>query len=121
MRISNANRRKNWSSKFLPAFVTDSASAWRAWEGRAAAAGRRTALQLGPHVAALGLEFYTGRMFPPEYQGQLFIAEHGSWNRSNKIGYRVMLVTFEDGTWTGATPGGLIRGPQRAELAEAAE
>ena len=55
------------------------------------------AQKLGPHVAALGLEFYTGRMFPPEYQGQLFIAEHGSWNRSKKIGYRVMLVTFEDG------------------------
>lgn len=55
------------------------------------------ALNLGPHVAALGLEFYTGRMFPSEYQGQLFIAEHGSWNRSKKIGYRVMLVTFEDG------------------------
>ena len=55
------------------------------------------ALQLGPHVAALGLEFYTGDMFPPEYQGQLFIAEHGSWNRSNKIGYRVMLVEMEDG------------------------
>ena len=55
------------------------------------------ALQLGPHVAALGLEFYTGAMFPPEYRGQLFIAEHGSWNRSNKIGYRVMLVEMEDG------------------------
>jgi glucose/arabinose dehydrogenase len=53
--------------------------------------------QLGPHVAALGLEFYTGDMFPPEYHGQLFIAEHGSWNRSKKIGYRVMLVTLEDG------------------------
>lgn len=55
------------------------------------------ALQLGPHVAALGLEFYTGNMFPAEYQGQLFIAEHGSWNRSNKIGYRVMLVELEKG------------------------
>ncbi|MDJ0906944.1 MAG: PQQ-dependent sugar dehydrogenase [Woeseiaceae bacterium] len=55
------------------------------------------ALQLGPHVAALGLEFYAGAMFPPEYRGQLFIAEHGSWNRSKKIGYRVMLVEMEDG------------------------
>ena len=36
-------------------------------------------------------------MFPEEFHGQLFIAEHGSWNRSKKIGYRVMLVTFEDG------------------------
>lgn len=55
------------------------------------------ALQLGPHVAALGLRFYTGNNFPEEYHGQLFIAEHGSWNRSKKTGYRVMQVTFEDG------------------------
>ncbi|NIL93444.1 MAG: sorbosone dehydrogenase family protein [Woeseiaceae bacterium] len=54
-------------------------------------------LKLGPHVAALGLQFYTGDMFPAEYRGQLFIAEHGSWNRSKKIGYRVMLVELEDG------------------------
>jgi glucose/arabinose dehydrogenase len=48
--------------------------------------------ELGPHVAALGMEFYTGDMFPPEYNNQIFIAEHGSWNRSEKIGYRVTLV-----------------------------
>jgi glucose/arabinose dehydrogenase len=47
---------------------------------------------LGPHVAALGMRFYTGNMFPAEYKNQIFIAEHGSWNRSQKIGYRVMLV-----------------------------
>ena len=51
--------------------------------------------KLGPHVAPLGLTFYTGEMFPPEYRGQVFIAEHGSWNRSKKIGYRVTLVTLE--------------------------
>lgn len=51
--------------------------------------------KLGPHVAPLGLRFYTGDMFPAEYQGQLFIAEHGSWNRSKKIGYRVTLVKLE--------------------------
>jgi glucose/arabinose dehydrogenase len=50
------------------------------------------AINLGPHVAALGMRFYTGRMFPPQYQGQIFIAEHGSWNRSAKIGYRITLV-----------------------------
>ena len=50
------------------------------------------ALKLGPHVAALGIKFNTGDMFPPKYRGQLFIAEHGSWNRSEKIGYRIMLV-----------------------------
>ena len=47
---------------------------------------------LGPHVAALGMRFYTGDMFPEEYRNQIFIAEHGSWNRSSKIGYRVTLV-----------------------------
>lgn len=50
---------------------------------------------LGPHVASLGMRFYTGNMFPEEYQNQIFIAEHGSWNRSTKIGYRIMLVKLE--------------------------
>jgi len=53
---------------------------------------RAPAQNLGPHVAALGMEFYEGDMFPEAYRGQIFIAEHGSWNRSNKIGYRVTLV-----------------------------
>ncbi|MDJ0793893.1 MAG: PQQ-dependent sugar dehydrogenase [Woeseiaceae bacterium] len=51
--------------------------------------------QLGPHVAPLGLKFYTGDMFPPAYRGQVFIAEHGSWNRSKKIGYRITLVRLD--------------------------
>ena len=51
--------------------------------------------RLGPHVAGLGLKFYTGDMFPAEYRNQIFIAEHGSWNRSKKIGYRVTLVRLE--------------------------
>lgn len=55
------------------------------------------AQKLGPHVAPLGLEFYNGDMFPADYKGQLFIAEHGSWNRSKKIGYRVSLVRVADG------------------------
>ncbi len=50
------------------------------------------AQKLGPHVAALGLIFYTGDMFPEAYRNQLLIAEHGSWNRSKPIGYRVMQV-----------------------------
>lgn len=49
-------------------------------------------VELGPHVAALGMVFYDGDMFPREYRNQIFIAEHGSWNRSTKIGYRVALV-----------------------------
>lgn len=52
--------------------------------------------KLGPHVAALGLTFYTGDQFPKEYKNQLFIAEHGSWNRTTPIGYRVMLVRFNE-------------------------
>jgi len=55
------------------------------------------AQKLGPHVAALGVKYYTGNMFPEEYRGQIFLAEHGSWNRSKKIGYRVTMVEFEDG------------------------
>jgi glucose/arabinose dehydrogenase len=56
------------------------------------------AQNLGPHVAPLGLKFYTGNQFPAEYKNQLFIAEHGSWNRSKKIGYRVSLVKVKDNT-----------------------
>ena len=46
------------------------------------------------HSAALGIAFYTGSAFPDEYAGALFIAEHGSWNRSSKVGYRVSVVRF---------------------------
>ncbi len=49
--------------------------------------------RLGAHVAALGMRFYTGTMFPPDYRNAIFIAEHGSWNRSSKVGYRVVRVT----------------------------
>ncbi len=62
------------------------------------------AQNLGPHVAPLGLAFYTGDMFPAEYRGQVFIAEHGSWNRSRKIGYRVTLVTLDGDKATGYRP-----------------
>lgn len=55
------------------------------------------AAELGPHVAALGMRFYTGTMFPEEYRNQIFIAEHGSWNRAVPIGYRITLVRLEDG------------------------
>lgn len=52
--------------------------------------------ELGPHVAALGMRFYTGEMFPDEYRNQIFIAEHGSWNRTIPIGYRVTLVRLQN-------------------------
>lgn len=54
------------------------------------------AKKLDPHVAAIGMRFYTGNMFLPEYKNQIFIAEHGSWNRSTPIGYRVMLARLEN-------------------------
>jgi glucose/arabinose dehydrogenase len=50
---------------------------------------------LGPHVAALGMRFYTGSLFPEEYHNQIFIAEHGSWDRTVPIGYRVSLARLE--------------------------
>ena len=56
------------------------------------------ALGLGPHVAALGMRFYTGDMFPERYRNQIFIAEHGSWNRSPEAGhtgYRLMVVHLD--------------------------
>lgn len=46
------------------------------------------------HSAALGIAFYTGTQFPEKYKNALFIAEHGSWNRSSKVGYRVSVVLF---------------------------
>lgn len=54
-------------------------------------------MELGPHVAALGMRFYTGGMFPAAYRNQIFIAEHGSWNRSEPLGYRVTLVRLKQG------------------------
>jgi len=55
------------------------------------------AQNLGPHVAPLGLRFYTGTTFPVQYRNNLIIAEHGSWNRSQKIGYRLMQVSVNNG------------------------
>ncbi|MBK7374168.1 MAG: sorbosone dehydrogenase family protein [Chitinophagaceae bacterium] len=54
------------------------------------------AKKLMPHAAALGMRFYTGKMFLPEYRNQVFIAEHGSWNRSEKSGYRVTMIRLEN-------------------------
>jgi glucose/arabinose dehydrogenase len=53
------------------------------------------ARELGPHVAPLGMRFYTGTQFPAAYRNQVFIAEHGSWNRSRKTGYRITLVRLD--------------------------
>jgi glucose/arabinose dehydrogenase len=53
------------------------------------------ALKLGAHVAALGIKFYNGEMFPPQFKGNIFIAEHGSWNRSTPVGYRITRVVLK--------------------------
>jgi glucose/arabinose dehydrogenase len=52
-------------------------------------------LNFEAHVAALGIRFYRGRMFPEAYRHDAFVAQHGSWNRSEPIGYRVMHVAFD--------------------------
>jgi len=52
-------------------------------------------MKLGAHVAALGMRFYNGNMFPAEYKGNIFIAEHGSWNKTKKSGYQVVRVVLD--------------------------
>src|SRR5213594_2528050 len=54
-------------------------------------------LKLGPHVAPIGFRFYTGSLFPPQYRNVAFSAQKGSWNRTVKIGYRVMTVELKPG------------------------
>ena len=54
-------------------------------------------VKIQAHAAAIGVDFYTGSKFPEKYTNALFIAEHGSWNRSKKVGYRVSVVHFETG------------------------
>lgn len=53
-------------------------------------------IRIQAHSAALGIAFYTAQQFPERYRHALFIAEHGSWNRSSKVGYQVSVVTFDE-------------------------
>ena len=62
------------------------------------------AIKLGAHVAAIGMKFYTGRMFPQAYRNQIFVAEHGSWNRSQPQGYRIMMITVQGNKAVSYTP-----------------
>jgi glucose/arabinose dehydrogenase len=63
------------------------------------------AQKMGPHTAPLGMIFYTGSNFPEKYMNQIFVARHGSWNRSKKSGYDIMSVILnEDGTVKESTP-----------------
>lgn len=57
---------------------------------------------LQPHNASLGLTFYEGNQFPAEYRGNIFAAEHGSWNRAVRAGYELIRVPMKDGHATGA-------------------
>jgi glucose/arabinose dehydrogenase len=56
---------------------------------------------LQPHIASLEMTFYEGRQFPAEYQGNIFAAEHGSWNRRKPAGYEVVRVSVKNGRATG--------------------
>ena len=53
--------------------------------------------EMQAHSAPLGMRFYTGAEFPVKYRGDLFIAFHGSWNRSKKTGYKIVRVLIENG------------------------
>jgi glucose/arabinose dehydrogenase len=74
--------------------------------GKLGTCGQYTApaLKLGPHVAPLSAKFYTGTQFPEAYRGSLFVAQHGSWNRSQPIGYRIMQVKLDGERITGYEP-----------------
>lgn len=69
---------RRWMSKKLPQEVTF------------------PVIEFQAHVAALGVEFYTGNMFPDSYKNTAFVAQHGSWNRSTPVGYRLVHVNFDD-------------------------
>jgi glucose/arabinose dehydrogenase len=63
---------------------------------------------LGAHVAALGMRFYTGKMFPEKYRNAIILAEHGSWNRARKSGYRLMVAQLDGNQVTAYEP--LVQG-----------
>lgn len=63
--------------------------------GKSCASYTPPALELEAHVATLGMRFYRGTTFPAAYRNQIFIAEHGSWNRSEAVGYRITLARLE--------------------------
>jgi glucose/arabinose dehydrogenase len=76
-------------------------------KGKSCADYTAPAQKLGPHVAALGLKFYTGAMFPAEYRKQLFVVNHGSWNRTpaaGHTGYRLMVAKVQGRTVTAYEP-----------------
>lgn len=72
-------------------------------------------LKLGAHVASLGMRFYDGNQFPASDKGAILVAEHGSWNRSKKSGYRVMIVRLKGNKVLSYAP--LITGFEQNESA----
>lgn len=76
--------------------------------GKSCASYEPPARVLGAHVAALGLRFYTGTLFPEKYRNAIILAEHGSWNRGRKDGYRVMVAQLDGNTVTSYEP--LVQG-----------
>ncbi len=72
-------------------------------------------LKLGAHVASLGMRFYEGKQFPASYRGAIIVAEHGSWNRTRKSGYRVMTVRLSGNKVVAYAP--LITGFEQDESA----
>jgi glucose/arabinose dehydrogenase len=66
-------------------------------KGRSCAEFAPPLVKTGPHVAGNGVQFYTGSMFPAEYKNRMFLAQRGSWNRTQKTGFKVMMVTLRPG------------------------
>jgi glucose/arabinose dehydrogenase len=66
-------------------------------KGRSCAEFAAPLLKTGPHIAGNGVMFYTGSMFPAEYKNRIFLSQRGSWNKTQKIGYRVATVTLRTG------------------------
>jgi glucose/arabinose dehydrogenase len=67
-------------------------------EGRGCDDSAAPAVELEPHAAAVGMRFYAGQQFPAEWRSGVFIAQHGSWNRSVPSGYRIVFVPIEGET-----------------------
>ena len=73
--------------------------------GRSCAEFTKPVAQLGPHSAPLGMRFYTGHMFPSQYRNAVFIARHGSWNKTHKIGGDIVIALLNsDGTVRSVEP-----------------
>src|SRR5438552_1249667 len=81
--------------------MTDNEFGW----GRSCDDFTKPVTLLGPHTAPLGMRFYTGSMFPSGYMNAIFIARHGSWNRTKKIGGDIVVVKLnEDGSFKSMEP-----------------